>query len=78
MPWWMLSVDSWLDVAPLENMEKDRNLLFLVPEEEFNEDFSWDFWIIIFFLERFGNLEFFFFFKELKILIDDFFFFKAT
>ena len=55
MLWWMLKVDGWLDVAPLESMEDDHNFLFLVPKEEFNEDFSWDFrknwksWLMIFF-----------------------------
>ena len=55
MLWWMLKVDGWPDVAPLESMEDDHNFLFLVPKEEFNEDFSWDFrknwksWLMIFF-----------------------------
>ena len=51
-----------LDVAPLENMEEDYLFLFLLLEEEFNEDFSWEF-LIFFFLK---NLEILNFFEELK------------
>ena len=43
-------------------MEEDHNFLFLKKNL-----------MKIFFFEKFGNLEFFFL-KELKILIDDFFF----
>ena len=52
-----------LDVAPLENMEEDHNLLFLVPKEEFNEDFSFFFW----------DFEFFFFGRNLKFWLMVFF-----
>ena len=105
MLWWMLRVDNWLDVAPLENMEEDHSFLFLKRNlmkifffffEKFGKSWifwrNWKFWLMIFF-ENFGNLEFFQgienfdwcfffflrnleilnFFKELKILIDFFF-----
>ena len=79
---WMLRVDSWLDVASLENVEEDHSFLFL----------KWNLIKIFFFFFDLENLNFskelkienFFFskileilnvFKELKILIDDFFFF---
>ena len=59
----MLGVDSWLDVASLENVEEDHSFLFLKKNS-----------MKIFFF-FFFNLEILNFFKELKILIGDFFFF---
>ena len=59
---WMLRVDSWLDVASLENMEEDHSFLFLKKN------------LIKIFFFFFGNLENLNFSKELKIL--DFFFFE--
>ena len=60
MLWWMLWVHSWLDVAPLENMEEDHSFLFL-KKNLMN---------IFFFFLNLKNLNIS---KELKILI--FFFF---
>ena len=57
---WMLRVDNWLDVAPLENMEEDHSFLFL----------KRNLMKIFFFLK---NLEILNFLKELKFL--NFFFF---
>ena len=80
----MLRVDSWLDVASLENMEEDHSFLFLKKNlMKIFFFFFWiwktwifqrnlKFWIFFFFLKNFGNLEFF---KELKILMDFFYFF---
>ena len=59
---WMLRVDNWLDVAPLENMEDDHS--FLSMKKNLMK-------IIFFFL----NLENLNFLKELKIL-KNFFFWK--
>ena len=76
---WMLRVDSWLDVASLENVEDDHSFLFL--KRNLMKIFffwiwktwifrrNWKFWIFFF-----KNLEILNFLKELKILIDDFFF----
>ena len=58
----MLGVDSWLDVASLENVEEDHSFLFLKKNS-----------MKIFFF--FFNLKILNFFKELKILIGDFFLF---
>ena len=52
---WMLRVDSWFDVASLENMEEDHNFLFL--KKNLVKIFFW--LLIFFFFEIFGNLEFF-------------------
>ena len=60
---WMLRVDSWLDVASLENAEEDHSFLFLKKNS-----------MKIFFVFFFLNLENLKFLKELKILI--FFFFE--
>ena len=60
---WMLRVDSWLDVASLENAEEDHSFLFLKKNS-----------MKIFFVFFFLNLENLKFLKELKILI--FFFLK--
>ena len=60
---WMLTVDNWLDVAPLENMEEDHSFLFLKKN-------LMNIYIYIFFL----NLKNLNISKELKILI--FFFWK--
>ena len=60
---WMLRVDSWLDVAPLENMEEDHSFLFL--KKNLMKMF-------FFFLKI---LEILNFLKELKILTSEFFFF---
>ena len=59
----MLGVDSWFDVASLENVEEDHSFLFLKKNSmEIFFFLIWKSWI---------------FFKELKILIGDFcFFFK--
>ena len=45
----MLGVDSWLDVASLENVEEDHSFLFLKKNSM----------KIFFFFFKFGNLEFF-------------------
>ena len=66
---WMLRVDSWFDVASLENMEEDHNFLFL--KKNLVKIFFWTF-DFFFFLKY---LEILNFLKELKILIDVFFFF---
>ena len=58
----MVGVDSWLDIASLGNVEEDHSFLFLKKNS-----------MKIFFF--FFNLEILNFFKELKILIGDFFFF---
>ena len=65
---WMLRVDNWLDVAPLENMEEDHSFLFL--KKNLMKIFfffwirktwifrrNWKFWIFFFFLEKFRNLD---------------------
>ena len=80
----ILRVDSWLDVASLENVEEDHSFLFL--KKNLMKSFffflicktwifwrNWKFWLVNFFFLK--NLEILNFFKELKILIDDFFFF---
>ena len=62
----MLGVDSWLDVASLENVEEDHSFLFLKKNlTEFffflnfeNLNFSKELKILNFFFEKFGNLEF--------------------
>ena len=76
----MLRVDSWLDVASLENVENDHSFLFL--KKNLMKIFFFFFWKLEFFegIEIFENffsfnLEILNFFKELKILIGDFFFF---
>ena len=73
---WMLRVDSWLDVASLENVEEDHSFLFL--KKNLMKIFYFFFWIWKTWIFRrnwkFSNLEILNFFKELKILIDDFFF----
>ena len=68
---WMLRVDSWLDVASLENVEKNHSFLF--PKKNLMKIFFLDFWIFLFFWKF---LEILNFLKELKFLIDDFFFLK--
>ena len=70
MLWWMLRVDSWLDVASLENVENDHSFLFL--KKNLMMTFFWTFEFFLFFWKI---LEILNFLKELKILIDDFFFF---
>ena len=52
----MLGVDSWLDVAPLENMEEDHSFLF--SKKNLMKIF---FGLLNFFvfLKNFGNPEFF-------------------
>ena len=69
MLWWMLRVDNWLDVASLENMEEDHSFLFL--KKNLMKIFFffwkiWKSWIFVLWI----------FFKELKILIDNFFLLK--
>ena len=66
----MLGVDSWLDVAPLENMEGDHSFLFMKKNlmkifffflNLENLNFSKELKILdfFFFLKKFGNPEFF-------------------
>ena len=50
---WMLRVDNWLDVAPLENVEEDHSFLFL--KKNLMKIFV--FFFLCFF--DFGKLEFF-------------------
>ena len=79
----MLRVDSWLDVASLENMEEDHSFLILKKNlmkiffffflNLENLNFSKELKILNFFLKK--KMEILNFFKKLKILIDDFFFF---
>ena len=62
----MLRVDSWLDVASLKNVKEDHSFLFLKiffffwkNLEILNFSRNWKFWLILFFFEKFGSLEFF-------------------
>ena len=84
MLWWMLRMENWLDIAPLENMEEDDSFLFL--KKNLMNDFFFFFEILNFlkdlkilinefFLEILKILNFF---KELKVLIDVFFFFESN
>ena len=55
---WMLRVDNWLDVAPLENVEEDHSFLFL--KKNLMKIFVFFFFVFFFFLFfDFGKLEFF-------------------
>ena len=81
MLWWMLRVDNWLDVAPLENMEEDYSFLFLKKNLMKTSFFlknlkilnfwrnlkEFDWWF--FFLK---NLEILNFWRNLEIFIGDF------
>ena len=79
----MLGVDSWLDVASLENVEEDHSFLFL-KKNLTKIFFFFEFWKLEFFegienfeffFEKFGNLEIL---KEFeKIWLMKFFFFES-
>ena len=63
---WMLRVDSWLDVASLENVEEDHSFLF--PKKNLMKNFFFGIWKTWIFQRNWKFWNFFFFWKNLETL----------
>ena len=64
---WMLRVDSWLDVASLENVEEDHSFFFFFLKKNLMKIFfflNFEFWKLEFF-EGIEIFDFFFFFWKI-------------